>query len=90
MYLIYIGPHEEVEVPHDLAPEGSYFAKRGGPAVDFPDDIAKGLLAQGEDSSPDNPQHQPQWRKANSKEADAAKKAAEHDDVAAAAKDGNA
>lgn len=74
MYLIYIGPHEAAEVPHDLVPDGAYIAERNGDAVDFPDDIAEGLLAQGHDSAEDDPQHQPQWKKATSAQIAAAKK----------------
>lgn len=91
MYLIYIGPHEAVLVSDDAIVGGEVVAHKGGPAVKFTAEIAQGLLAQGEDSSEDNPQHQPQWRKATAKEAAAAdKNAADGDDAADAAKDGNA
>jgi hypothetical protein len=87
MHLIYIGPHEAVEVPHDdLGPDGAYIAVRNGDPVDFPDDIAQGLLEQGQDSADDDPAHQPQWIKATPKQITAAqKKTAATDDPAAAA-----
>ena len=85
MQLIYIGPHEAVEVPHDLVPEGAYIAERNGDPVDFPDDIAEGLLAQGHDSAEDDPQHQPQWIKATAKQNAAAQKKTAAPDNAAAA-----
>jgi len=88
MHLIYTGPHEAVEVPHDLVPDGAYIAERNGDPVDFPDDIAEGLLAQGHDSTEDNPQHQPQWIKATAKQIAAAQKKAAATDEPAAAADG--
>lgn len=96
MYLIYQGPHLDVEVP--VSAYESIFAEQGGPAVDFPDDIAEGLLEQGTDSAEENPQHQPQWVKATAKQISTAKTAAdkaaaaenaEADTTADAAKDDN-
>jgi len=80
MQLIYIGPHEAVDVPTDLY--GDYIAERNGAPVDFPDDIAQGLLEQGQDSTDDDPTHQPQWIKATPKQTAAAQK--KTDDPAAA------
>lgn len=58
MKLTYHGPHLEVEVPLDNG--AALYARRGGPAVEFPAETAKGLLEQG-------PDH---WKKAGKAAAD--------------------
>ncbi len=76
--LIYDGPHLEVEVPHDNVPGGAIFAERGK-VVDVPDDIAKGLLEQGDenivgaDGKTTVVSHQGPWRKASDKQINAEK-----------------
>lgn len=72
MYLIYTGPLEAVEVPNDLVPDGYSIATRNGDPIDFPDEIAEGLLEQGRDSAEDDPQHQPQWIAATDEQISAA------------------
>jgi hypothetical protein len=76
MYLIYTGPHQAVEVPHDLVAGGLIIAERNGDPIDIPNEIAEGLLEQGHDSSETDPQHQPQWVKATPKQVVAAEKKA--------------
>lgn len=84
MYLIYEGPHLEVEVPHDLVTGGLIVAARGGPAVEFPDELAASLLGHGQETgapvdahgNPRTAVHQPTWRKATKQEIQAAEKGA--------------
>lgn len=64
MLVTYIGPHEAVIVPDDSLPGGELVVEQGE-TVDLPAAIANGLLEQGTDSAEDNPQHQPQWKKAS-------------------------
>jgi hypothetical protein len=87
MYLIYEGPHLEVEVPHDLVAGGLIYAERGKP-VDVPEEIADSLLSQGEENveqipvDPEtgqptrDPQHSRTWRKATATEIKAVERAA--------------
>jgi len=76
-WLVYTGPHLEVEVPHDEVTGGLIEATRGK-AVEVPDPIAESLLSQGEDQVSDSddraPQHDHTWRTATSKEISAAQK----------------
>lgn len=94
MFLVYSGPHLEVEVPHDEVTGGSVYAERGK-AVEVPDSIVDDLLAQGEESVDQipvdadgrptrEPQHARTWRKATAAEI---KKAGSGSDAPATADD---
>jgi hypothetical protein len=86
-WLVYEGPHLEVEVPHDNVTGGVIVAEHGK-AVQVPDDIADSLLTHGEENAdqidvdPDTgkpvraPQHNRTWRTATAKETKAADTAA--------------
>lgn len=73
-WLVYTGPHADVEVPLD-EPIGGYVIADNGKAVQLPEEVAAGLLAQGENSDPDG-QHDRMWRTATAKEVKDAEKAA--------------
>lgn len=77
MKLIYDGPHEAVEVPHDLATGGLIVAERGK-VVEIPDEIAEGLLDQGRSENPDE-KHDCPWRKPTPKQSAAAEPTTIHE-----------
>ena len=98
-WLVYTGPHQEVEVPHDEVTGGYLIATRGV-AVEVPDDVAESLLSQGQENveqipvdADGNPGRQPQhdctWRSATTKETNAAQKAADPEAAAPAAAEGS-
>jgi hypothetical protein len=87
-WLVYSGPHQEVEVPHDEVAGGVVFAVRGK-AVEVSDDVAASLLEQGEDQVAEGDdraaQHDRTWRTATTKEVAAAQKAADPADASVSA-----
>jgi pyruvate/2-oxoglutarate dehydrogenase complex dihydrolipoamide acyltransferase (E2) component len=83
MQVTYIGPLEAVLVPDDSVAGGEIIVEHGQ-TVDLPSELAKGLLEQGRDSSENDPQHQPQWKRVSADDIDAtdgAKKLAAANDV---------